>query len=294
VALSESAPGRYLSGMHFLRRRRRVDESGDDRPVVDCGWATDTGPRPDNQDRSAVSPGWAVVSDGVGGHAGGALAAQLTVEAVVSVLESAAGDSGAAGGSGDSAEDVLRRAVEAANTAVRDGQRDDPAVADMGATLTVALATSLDPGASGWLVASVGDSPAWLVTAAGAQRVTEDHTLAAELVRAGAISEDEAARHPGRNVIIRSIGGEDTVVPDTTPVTLGHGDALVLTSDGVSDVVGAADVHEITAAAGTATDAARRLVQAALAHGASDNVTAAVVRHVAGSADAAPDDVPAR
>jgi PPM family protein phosphatase len=216
------------------------------------------------------------VSDGVGGHAGGGLAAELTLEAVVSVLDAASAVD----------EQALTRAFEAANDAVRARRRDDPAVADMGATLTVAAAVSVGVDESRWLVASVGDSPAWRVTATGAERLTEDHTLAAELVRSGAISEADAARHPGRHVVMRSIGAEDGVEPDVVEAALGPGEALVLVSDGLSDVVDAAEMHALTANAANADEAAGRLVEAALGRDASDNVTAAVVRHVAGSTDA--------
>lgn len=267
---------------------------------VDAGAASDAGPRPDNQDRCVVSSRWAVVSDGVGGHAGGALAAELTVAAVLETLGApdpgggsppggGAGEGGGGAGAGvPVSEAVLRRAVTAANDAVRAGRRDDPAVADMGATLTVAAATSVGPEESHWLVASVGDSPAWLVTPAEATPLTQDHTMAAELMRAGAISAEEAARHPGRHVIIRSIGGEDRVAPDVTAATLRPGEAIVIASDGVGDVLAPTDVRDVTVGAPTAAEAARRLVESAVGRGATDNVTAAVVRQVASSGGGPP------
>jgi len=160
----------------------------------------------------------------------------------------------------------------------------------MGATLTAAAATALGSGGSRWLLASVGDSPAWLVTPAGLARITDDHTVAAALVRSGVISPGDAATHPGRHVLVQAVGTEDRIAPDIVAVDLAPGDALVLASDGVSDVLDdaavAAAVADPTAAAaggGDAEAAARRLVTAALAAGSTDNVTAVVVRHLARS-----------
>jgi serine/threonine protein phosphatase PrpC len=161
---------------------------------VDAACATSVGGRTENQDRYALAPGLAVVSDGVGGHAGGGRAAELTVRAVQEAL---AGQDGRAIAVDEA---TLVEAFRRANDAVRQGRRDDPSVATMGATLALAAVTAADPLAaeSWWLVANVGDSPAWLVTPERAVRVTRDHTLAAELVRAGALSADAADRHPGR------------------------------------------------------------------------------------------------
>jgi len=112
--------------------------------------------------------------------------------------------------------------------------------------------------------------------------------VAAELLRSGALTPEEAARHPGRHVVVRSIGAEETASADVTAVTLHPDEAIVVVSDGVSDVLDPPVVHELIVGAQTAAEAARRLVAAALRHGASDNVTAAVVRHMASSADGSP------
>ena len=250
---------------------------------IDAACASVAGKRPDNQDRCAVRPGLGVVSDGVGGHAGGARAAELTVAAVLEVL--AGGPEG--GGVDPSAVDdtLLAQAIGRANGVVRGGRRRDPSVAAMGATVIVAAATCLDAaaGRSRWLVAHVGDSPGWLVSAGGGTRLTHDHTLAAELLRAGSLTPADADRHPGRHVLSRSIGGEQHVRPDVAAVELGPGDQLVLASDGVADVLDAAGVAAAVAGAGSAEDAARALVDAALAAGTTDNVTTVVLRQVASS-----------
>src|SRR5690606_13757329 len=87
VALSPPLRRGYASTMTSLPPPESGHEPGDPGPV-EAGWATATGPRPDNQDRVAVGSRWAVVGDGVGGQEGGAVAAELAVEAAAGVLAS--------------------------------------------------------------------------------------------------------------------------------------------------------------------------------------------------------------
>ena len=232
---------------------------------VTHGWATATGPRRDNQDRCAAGATWAVVSDGAGGQPGGALAATLTVDAVGTRLARA-------GPAPDEA--LVIRAVDAAHAAVRDRQAADARVATMAATLTLALAA--EPGGRLWLLANVGDSPAWLVGPAGAVRVTEDHNAAAEMVRAGVLTAEEARRSPGRHLITRAIGAAEPPAPDVALVPLPPGGRLVLASDGLGVLDGEA-IMEVVADTPEPPTIARRLVAEALAAGATDNVTAVVV-----------------
>jgi serine/threonine protein phosphatase PrpC len=252
--------------------RNTVPSSGerDADPWVDAGWATDPGPRPDNQDRAAASPRWAVVSDGVGGQPGGAVAATLAVEAAVARLSAAPRPA--------TGEEAVAEVVAAANTAVRTRQAADAHLATMAATLTLAVAEVVEATGSWWHVANVGDSPGWLVTGRDLTLLTVEHNMAAELARAGAITPEEARHHPGRNLVTRVIGGEDAVAASSVSVSLRPGDRLVLASDGV-EVVGEAALVEAIDTARDAGDAARRLVDAALAAGATDNVTVAVVQH---------------
>ena len=236
--------------------------------AIEVGWATATGPRADNQDRCVVGPGWLVLSDGAGGMRGGGRAAGLAVGA-------AAGRLAASRAVGPIDEETVRAAMAAADAAVRTGQATHHDEAAMAATLTVAAAA----GGDRWLVAGIGDSPAWLVTARRITRITDDDNAAAELVRAGVISADEARTHPGRHWITRALGA--TAGPgadlDITPVALGPGEALVLASDGLAPVPVQAIALAARSAA-SADDAARWLVDAAVAARTTDNVTVAVAR----------------
>jgi serine/threonine protein phosphatase PrpC len=237
---------------------------------LDIGSASERGARPDNQDRIAVGAHWAAVSDGMGGYAGGALAAELTVAAAGPGLDAAAGAA-----EGDAVA-AVRDAFGRANDEVRAGRRRQPEFAQMGATLVVALAL----GAGRWIVANVGDSPAWLVRSEETLALAEEHNVAAELVRDGAISPEAGAHHPGRHMLVRAIGLEPTVTAALGIVTVAPGERLVLASDGLAGGLDPMGLHRRLGSSrrGSAARDATRLVDAALAGGTTDNVSVVVIR----------------
>jgi protein phosphatase len=239
------------------------------RDPIDFASATDVGRRSENQDRCVASSRWGVVSDGVGGHTGGALAAELTVQAVVEQLAAAPALD----------ERITGEAIRRANDAVRAARSADPLVASMGATLTIATARSVDRARSVWVLANVGDSPAWLLTASGAAQLTVEHTVPAELVLSGALPPEALADHPQRHVVTRAIGMGETVLADSRSIVLTAGEWLVLASDGVSDVMHAADVSDVVRRSAGADEAASALVRAALDRGTTDNVTVVALHH---------------
>lgn len=197
------------------------------------------------------------MSDGVGGAAGGGTAADLAIgtasEALVADL---------------SVEEVFARA----HAAVLVRQRADVDARKMAATLTLARHVT----GSRWLIAAVGDSPAFRV-AGSTQRLLLPHTVAAGLVATGAIPMSEVHRHPGRNSITRAIGHSTSAEPDAVVVDVPEAAAVVLASDGV-DVLDERQITDIVTKAATAASAADSLVDAALAEGATDNVTVVVLR----------------
>jgi PPM family protein phosphatase len=240
------------------------------RPGVQAGYATDAGRRVTNQDRGAVSPCLAVISDGAGGHAGGDVAAELATEGVVSHLARA---------SRDVDESLVVEALAAANSAVRARRRTDTRLADAAATLTIAACTSSHPGLSRWVIANLGDSPAWQSRGDRLDRLSEEHNLAAELARSGVLSPEDSRDHPGRHIITRALGMADQVAPHVSEAVLEPGDLLVLASDGI-EVLTEAEILALTAPPADALVTAHRLVGAALSAGATDNVTVAVLRQL--------------
>lgn len=226
---------------------------------VDVGGATAVGLRAENQDRWAVADDglWAIVSDGVGGTAGGATAAELTVAAAVDALDAGA---------------LMDAIFSRAHESVVAGQRARTGLEQMAATLTVAR----HGGGRRWAVGGAGDPPAFVV-GTSVHRLLAPHTVAEGLVAAGAISVAEARRHPGRHSITRASGHSRSSVPDIVEFDVPEGASLVLASDGI-EVLGDDALVRVVAGARTAPDAAVALVDAALEAGAADNVTVVVLR----------------
>ena len=235
---------------------------------IEWGEQTDVGrQRTSNQDCSgmAVAPGdgarlW-IVADGMGGHAGGEIASRIAVDTAIASF--AEGDGDLAG--------RLRAAIVAANRAVLAAAQQDRALTGMGTT-AVAIAVA----GESVCVANVGDSRAYRIRRARIEQLTRDHSVVAELVRRGHLSEDEAMLHPRRHEVLRSLGFEWDLDVDVEPAEAAAGDTFLLCSDGLSGVVDDAEIASLCAKR-RPSDAARALVDAANARGGPDNITVQVI-----------------
>ena len=242
-----------------------------------------TGPRETNQDRvaafvTAVGGHRAVVlavADGIGGLDGGEEAAILAVDAVARL---AAFELPACPPRPEEVASRLVRSFERASQAIHDWGEAHPARGPAGSTLTCAVVWRRR-----YLVAHAGDTRCYLLDRRGACSLTEDHTEAARLARAGRIPPAFAAVSPLRHRLTNALGWPletwvDVVPGPAAAGELEDGDALLVCSDGVHDVLGEADLAE---AAGSSTDpgaAVERLVGLALARGSRDNASAAFLR----------------
>ena len=127
-------------------------------------------------------------------------------------------------------------------------------------------------------VAHAGDSRAYLLRDGALERLTDDHSYVAEQVRAGVISEESAQRSRFRNVITRAVGIEPTITPDLSQRPVRPGDALLLCTDGLTNMVPEDQIARIMQQAPSAQAAAERLIQIANRNGGKDNITAVVAR----------------
>lgn len=196
-----------------------------------------------------------IVADGMGGHVAGEVASRLAVNAASSAVDLNPGDRVAAG-----------------NRAIREEVARDPSLEGMGTTMTL-----VELGADGTAtLGHVGDSRAYLFNEPSMAQLTKDHTVAAEYVALGQISEDEAATHPQRHMLTRTLGLTRFVNVDEFQVKLEPGDRLLLCSDGLNEMVSDELIKE-TLGEGTVEETTWRLVELANEAGGVDNITVIVV-----------------
>jgi PPM family protein phosphatase len=242
--------------------------------------ATDVGRlRNVNQDHLLVGDGLWVVADGMGGHQGGEVASATAVESVRVAV--------ATGGT-----DQLVESIAVANGAVLDQARGNAELAGMGTTLTaLALVPATDTDGDVLLLANVGDSRTYLLPAGGELvQLTADHSLVAEMVRAGQLTEEEAADHPRRNIITRALGTGPTLDIDSWRLTPVTGDRYLLCSDGLCNEVDDISIAEVLRTLEDPAAAAEDLIRRANASGGRDNITVVLVDVV--EADRSVDDHP--
>jgi protein phosphatase len=217
-----------------------------------------------------------LVADGVGGSAAGEVASRLAVSTLIGlVLETPDWVLRAGEPEDERAMQRMADRYRQIDAALKEHAETDPDLAGMGTTMTLAvsLGTRL-------IVAHVGDSRAYLLDGTGLHQLTRDHTLAQELMDVGVISAEEALTHRFRHALTRALGGRRAFAKaDVDRVRLGDGDQVLLCSDGLTDMVDDAAIAAALRDAGTAAEACRALVDAALANGGKDNVTVALARY---------------
>jgi PPM family protein phosphatase len=245
---------------------------------VQMGQASDTGKvRTNNEDamgsfipssrQQARSHGYLfAVADGLGGLDLGEVASSTAI----SVLTEEFGKAQA----GSMLISLLPRLIHSANAAVHDRTLDPQYRGKKMATTVVACAMRHDQA----IVSHVGDSRCYLVRDGKARQITQDHTWVNEQRKLGLISATEMAESDVRHMLIRSLGPEMFVSPDTTALTLQPGDLLVLSTDGLHDEMKAGDIAGIVCQPKNVNAIAHELVARAVEIDGHDNTTAQVIR----------------
>ena len=207
------------------------------------------------------------LSDGMGGHKGGAEASRLTLTTLLSALASSSGSA--------EASERLRVAVESANLAVFNAGEGTGAQR-MGATLTAVLIQGREA-----FLAEIGDSRAYLLRGGVIEQVTRDQSMRQALLDSGVVSPKEAAEGPFRNIVLQAIGQKPAVTVALGKLELRARDCLILCSDGLSNELTKDEIGKVILGAPTLNEACSELIELAKRRGGHDNITV-VVAGVAG------------
>jgi protein phosphatase len=219
-----------------------------------------------------------VVADGMGGHQAGERASALTVEVLERyVLNVFKWFFALRGPEEQAVLAEFQTAIRLADDRVREEGAEHPELSGMGTTLTVAYVLYRD-----LYVAHVGDSRCYLLRGGQLHRLTRDHTLAAEMMRHGMLSPEEAARHHLRHAVTNVVGGiQPGVRVEVQKTSLEAGDVVLLCSDGLTEMLSDERLRAVLTEEPAPHRACERLIDEANAAGGKDNITAVVARFAA-------------
>lgn len=235
-------------------------------PNIITGAATSTGRIRDvNEDAHFLGTSLFLVADGMGGHQAGARASRLVVEHLAGLAHSAPATS------------AIVEAICAANAAIVADAEGHVDRAGMGTTLVGLCLTEL-AGSPHWIAFNVGDSRLYRFEGDLLQQVSVDHSEVQELVEAGEITSEQAASHPLRNVITRSLGIEPCPAVDTWMLPLSGPETFLLCSDGLTNELSDPEISLVVRESSSPQAAADQLVALADSAGGRDNATAIIIQ----------------
>lgn len=206
-----------------------------------------------------------VLADGMGGHRAGHVASEMTatdlgiawVDTQLSTL--------------NDVREWMVQVIDQENKKIHElGQTEE--YKGMGTTLEAVVIIE-----NQMIFAHVGDSRVGLIHNGEYTRLTNDHSLVGALVRAGQLTEEEAQRHPQKNIVTQSIGQADPIEPDIALKTLEVGDFVIINSDGLTNMVSVDDIRDIVLSDVSLESKAETLIRFANNAGGLDNITVALL-----------------
>lgn len=213
-----------------------------------------------------------MVSDGMGGAAAGEVASSLAVTTVMKEMQFSRPPEAKA------FVEQLDHALQSANRVISEHTRQHPEMQGMGATATAAGILK-----DRAFIGQVGDSRAYLIRKQQIRQVTRDQSFVNQLVEAGKITEEEAERHPRRNVILQALGNQARMEVVFSDVPLRQGDYLLLCSDGLSGLVNKEEICQIVLDAPDLPQACQQLIDLANQRGGHDNITVILAQFTNGT-----------
>ena len=246
--------------------------------LIKSSGITDVGLRRDgNEDSFSVedSLGLYIVADGMGGHLAGEVASRISVDIINKSfqkwVEEDASEDMIYGRPDDSLSkegNYILGGIRLANKVVYEMALEQKQYQGMGTTVVVLLVTP-----SMIIAANVGDSRIYLVRGGELEMLSRDHSIVAEQVALGMMTEEEAATSSMKHILTRNLGSSEIVEPEIFEIEPSNNDCFVLCSDGLTDLVSDKEILEMTEGSNDPEELCRQFIKTVLNRGAHDNAT---------------------
>ena len=211
-----------------------------------------------------------LLADGMGGYKGGEIASNLAIKCAKSYIENNFKD---VAKDRDSLIQLVASSMEYANMVVYEKSKEDKELEGMGTTLEVCLIYNNKA-----YIGHVGDSRIYRIRKDFIRKLTQDHSYVQKLVKDGTITKEEAENHPKKNMLMKALGCNAFVEPDVSVKGFLRDDILLISSDGLTNMVKQEDIFEI--AKGNIEKAPIKLVDLANENGGLDNRTVVVIKNI--------------
>ena len=208
-----------------------------------------------------------IIADGMGGYNGGKIASELAVDNVVQYIKNNFDE--------ENIEQIVKKSVTYANKEVYEKSIQDKELEGMGTTIVACLIYN-----NKVYIGHIGDSRIYRLRKNVLRQVTKDHSYVEKLVRDGTITRQEAVNHPDKNMLTKALGCTPFVEPDITIKTFLKNDILVLTTDGLTNMITEEKMFKaIQENSHNLEFVAKELINEANFNGGMDNITVIIIKN---------------
>ena len=228
-----------------------------------------------NQDSYYISqeteePKLYLLADGMGGYKGGEIASKMAIDSAKKYIQNNFE------GIVKEKEEILKlikNAVEYANMVVYEKSKENKELEGMGTTLEIVLIYNNKA-----YIGHIGDSRIYRIRKSFIRKLTQDHSYVQKLVKDGTITQEQAVHHPQKNMLMKALGCNAFVEPDVMVKGFLKEDILVMTSDGLTNMVSQEEIFK--QAKKDIEQAPKELVKQANENGGYDNITVVVIKNI--------------
>ena len=209
-----------------------------------------------------------VLADGMGGYNGGEVASKIAIASAVRFIES---NYKKIDLNRENILKLIRDAIEYANLIVLEQSKENVNLEGMGTTIEICIVQN-----NKLFIGHVGDSRIYRIRGEIIRKLTHDHSYVEKLVEDGKITEEQAQKHPKKNMLTKALGGTSFVEPDLTVKGFVTDDIILICSDGLTNMLSDNQIYSIVTK--DYKNAAKKLIEEANNHGGIDNITVVLLK----------------